>query len=455
MTDLEQHSVGNQTIGLGGFDLGGVKPLVASVTMGYGHLRAAYPLADALGAPVMTVDEPPLAEPGETKLWGWVRRMHEVLSKPLPFLKGFDKPARALMHAATMIPSLHEPRDHRAGNWSVLLTDQLIERGLGKGMIEHLRKTGAPLLTTFYAPALIADRAGVDRVYCVVTDADCNRVWAPLDASRTRIRYFAPSPRVVRRLLSFGVPDKNITLTGFPLPEALTAATAEPGGTNSLRSRVARRITRLDPKGAFRRMHHEELSFSFPGEWQESNLGPLTLTFAVGGAGAQVELAERFLPSLRPLIVSGRLVVNLIAGTRPEVREKFTLIARNAGLEGYRGSAVRVIFEPTFRSYYEAFNRVLHDTDILWTKPSELSFYAALGLPCIIAPPVGAHERYNRRWLRENGAGLKQRRPERALGWLEEWLEDGTLAAAAWSGFLRLPRQGTDLVLQGVGAPSS
>jgi hypothetical protein len=423
------------------------KPLIASVTMGYGHLRAAYPLADALGAQVMAVDEPPLADQGEIKLWSWVRRMHEVLSKPLPLLKGFDKPARALMNAATMIPSLHEPRDHRAGNWSVFLTDQLIERGLGRGMIEHLRKTGAPLLTTFYAPALIADRAGVDRVYCVVTDADCNRVWAPLDASRTRIRYFAPSSRVVRRLLSFGVPEKNITLAGFPLPASLTEAAPEPGGTNSLRSRVARRITRLDPKGTFRRMHREELSFSFPGAWQETELGPIALTFAVGGAGAQVELAERFLPSLRPLIVAGRLHVNLIAGTRAEVRDKFTLIVRNAGLEGYRGSAIRILYESRFRDYYDVFNQALRDTDVLWTKPSELSFYAALGLPCIIAPPVGAHERYNRRWLRENGAGLKQRRPELALGWLEEWLEDGTLAAAAWSGFLRLPRHGTELIV--------
>lgn len=426
------------------------KPLVASVTMGYGHLRAAYPLADALGVDVMAVDEPPLAHAGEVKLWSWVRRMHEVLSKPLPFLKGFDKPARALMNAATMIPSLHEPRDHRAPNWSVHLIDRLIERGLGRGMIERLRETGAPLLTTFYAPALIADRAGVDRVYCVVTDADCNRVWAPLDASRTRIQYFAPSSRVVRRLLSFGVPAQNVTLAGFPLPSSLTEGLPEPGGTTSLRTRVARRITRLDPNDAFRRIHREELSFSFPGVWQESDLGPIRLTFAVGGAGAQVELASRFLPPLRPLIVAGKLNVDLVAGTRAEVRDKFAQIVRNVGLEGFRGSSIRIVFAPRFRDYYDAFNQTLLETDILWTKPSELSFYAALGLPCIIAPPVGAHERYNRRWLRENGAGLKQRRPELALGWLEEWLEDGALAAAAWSGFLRLPRHGTDVVVRAV-----
>src|SRR5690606_5279683 len=105
-----------------------VKPLVAAVTMGYGHLRAAYPLAEAFGVQVVTVDDAPLAENSEIQLWNWVRRMHETLSRPLPVLRAFDAPARALMDAATMIPSLHEPRDHRAPTWSVRLLDHLVRR---------------------------------------------------------------------------------------------------------------------------------------------------------------------------------------------------------------------------------------------------------------------------------------------------------------------------------------
>lgn len=425
------------------------KPLIAAVTMGYGHLRAAYPLADAVEADVVAVDEPPLADSNEVKLWTWVRRMHELLSKPVPLLPGLERPLRALMDAATLIPSLHEARDHRSANWSVHLMDQLVRRGLGRGMVEQLRRTGAPLLTTFYAPALIADRAGIEEVYCVVTDADCNRVWAPVDASSTRIRYFAPSRRVVRRLLSYGVPQKNITLSGFPLPPSLTELGLGPEG---LRARVARRIARLDPAGVFRQVHQEALDSMFPGAWGDlahgGELGPLKLTFAVGGAGAQAELAEGFLPSLRPQIESGGLRVNLVAGTRPEVRDKFARIVRHAGLDSHLGAGLQIVYAPTFRHYYDAYNAILQDTDVLWSKPSEMSFYAALGLPCLIAPPVGAHERYNRRWLREQGVGLKQRRPDRANGWLREWLEDGTLAAAAWSGFLRLPRKGTESILR-------
>jgi hypothetical protein len=55
--------------------------------------------------------------------------------------------------------------------------------------------------------------------------------------------------------------------------------------------------------------------------------------------------------------------------------------------------------------------------------------------------------------------GLKQRRLDHTQGWFEEWLEDGTLAAAAWSGFVRLPKHGTEsiaeLVERGAHASSS
>ena len=74
---------------------------------------------------------------------------------------------------------------------------------------------------------------------------------------------------------------------------------------------------------------------------------------------------------------------------------------------------------------------------------SELSFYAGLGIPLILSQPVGTHERYNRRWLRERGAALKQRRMEHFPGWFDEWMVDGPLAAAAWSAFTRIPSDGT------------
>ena len=42
----------------------------------------------------------------------------------------------------------------------------------------------------------------------------------------------------------------------------------------------------------------------------------------------------------------------------------------------------------------------------------------------------------------EHGAALRQHQPEGAAHWLADWLADGTLAQAAWSGFRSLPKQG-------------
>jgi hypothetical protein len=97
---------------------------------------------------------------------------------------------------------------------------------------------------------------------------------------------------------------------------------------------------------------------------------------------------------------------------------------------------------------FELGTPALQDTDILWSKPSELTFYAALGIALVMAPPVGVHEVLNRRWVMERGAGLKQEAPQAAGQWLMDWLEEGLLAGAAWNAFHRLPREGTRRILE-------
>ena len=66
----------------------------------------------------------------------------------------------------------------------------------------------------------------------------------------------------------------------------------------------------------------------------------------------------------------------------------------------------------------------------------------SLGLPFISAPPVGVHEKWNLRWGTDGGAALPQHDPATAGEWLQEWLEDGVLAGAAWAGYQRLPQLG-------------
>jgi hypothetical protein len=418
---------------------------VVAIDMGYGHLRAAAPLAAALGTRVLQVDRSPLADDDEQKLWHRTRSMYEGVSRlsQMPIL---GAPLKRLLDEATFIPHLHPYRDLSAPTLGVRGLDSLIRRGLGRGLVEHLRKTGEPLLTTFFVPALVADLAGCERVYCVVTDTDINRMWAPLDPSRTRIHYFAPSSRAQRRLRAYGVPAERIEVTGFPLPHELL------GGPElrTLQSNLAARLVRLDPEGAFRAQFRDELEHFLGKLPEEEERRPPLVTFAVGGAGAQADLARKFLPSLRFALDAGRLRLALIAGIRPEVAAKF----REWLVEARIHEGVEILEASDHETYFSRFNDLMARTDVLWTKPSELTFFGALGIPLLFAPPVGVHERYNRRWARESGAGLKQRDPSVAAEWMGDWLADGTLAAAAWCGFMRLPKFGLYRILEAIAGVS-
>jgi hypothetical protein len=410
---------------------------IISLEMGYGHLRAAYPIADALNRPVYLADETPIAGENDARLWQLIRRGHSFLSRPGES-DWLVRQANALMDLVTIIPPMHETADQSSPDFGTKVIHQLIRRGLGRGLVEYLKTRKSALLTTIYAPALVANAADIEHIYCVVTDADVQRVWVPYNPAQSRIHYFAPSARVARRLQAYGVREDQITLTGFPLPPELTQGSALDG----LRNDVARRIVRLDPEGTFRKLHTpmmERLLGELPAECS----GPLTMTLAIGGAGAQASLADEVLPRIKDRIRDGRLCLNLIAGTRAEVAQRFAKAVEASRLTSRLGKSVHIVYEPSFSAYYRRFNALLPSTDILWTKPSELSFYAGLGLPLILSHPVGTHERYNRRWLREQGAALKQRRAEHFPGWFDEWLADGTLAAAAWSAFTRIPSDGT------------
>lgn len=426
------------------------EPLVVAIDMGYGHLRPAHAIAERLGVAVHEVDRPPLSRESDARKWSWVRSYYENLSRASQW-PAVGAPLRGLLNAVTDIESLHARRDQSRPNLGAHALAALIRRGLGADLVEQLERKQATLVTTFYAPAIVADRHGYPNIVCVVTDSDINRVWAPMDPGNTRITYLVPTQRTRRRLRAYGVSSERIRVTGFPLPHELV------GGTDlvKLKHNLARRLVRLDPTGVFR----EELRHGidlFLGELPEArDVEPsMLLTYAVGGAGAQAGLASEFLPSLRGLIADGRLRVALVAGVRVEVARQLERCVEEAGLGRYLGPnrPIRILLSDSFPEYLSAFNALLAETDVLWTKPSEMTFYAALGLPMVFSWPMGTHERYNRRWAVENGAGLKQREPRYAAEWLKDWLADGTLAAAAWAGFTRLPKFGLYQILEAIGA---
>jgi hypothetical protein len=85
---------------------------------------------------------------------------------------------------------------------------------------------------------------------------------------------------------------------------------------------------------------------------------------------------------------------------------------------------------------------LLAQSDVLWTRPSDMVFFAALGIPLLMPPATTPLENAARRWTLRRGAGRKW---ERDMGWeqIAGWLANGTLAEVAWSGYRKLPKRGT------------
>lgn len=424
---------------------------LVAIEMGYGHLRPAHSLGTFLGnQEVLLADQAPLASLHEQKKWVQLRKAYEMLSRAgsVPVLGTL---MGEVLQGVTKIPSLYPRRDLSKPTLEVRLLEMSAQRGLGMDLSARLQRENRALLTTFYAPAVLSDYHGSESLFCVVTDADVHRIWAPIAPHHTNITYLAPSSRVRRRLKAYGVPADKVIVTGFPLPHELVGG---PTG-EILRRNLRRRLVALDPKRRFLREIHDEVAH-FLGELPEVADAPPHLVFAVGGAGAQSDMVFSFLPGLAKRIRRKKLRLTLVAGLRPEVARQFTSAIEKAQLlPELEDGSVSILLCSTHREYFESFNELLSRADLLWTKPSELSFYGALGLPLIFSDPVGHHERYNRRWAIDSGVGNKQYDPKHAGEWLWEMLKDGTFAGAAWSGYMRMPKFGLYRIVQEVLGPAA
>ena len=177
------------------------------------------------------------------------------------------------------------------------------------------------------------------------------------------------------------------------------------------------------------------------GEMPEESDHPLTIMFAVGGAGAQKEIGIKAVKSLAVKIWAGDIKIILIAGTRKVIKEYFEKKLGKLGFANHKN--IEIIYAAEIEEYFKKFNQLLRKTDILWTKPSELSFYSSLGLPIIIAPAIGSQEDFNERWLLKSGFGNLQENPRFAYQWLLDWVVQGYLAESAMQGFIEGERSGT------------
>ncbi len=418
---------------------------VVAVNMGYGHERPAHSLRHLAtrGKVVIANDYNGIPE-ADQKLWEDGRKLYEKISrfKKVPIL---GKVVFGIMDELQKIPEFYPRRDLSKSSLQVWQFYQLIRRKHWmKHLIDELAKNPKPLICTFMTPAFAAEEHGYPgEIFVLATDADISRAWAPLHPKKSRIKYLAPTGRVQERLKLYGVPEENIELTGFPLPISAVGG-PEP---RAIYKDLARRICHLDPKGIFlpraSKTLEAHMGVKFCPSLKKKNGKAISLAFLVGGAGAQREIGATIAHSLRREIKQGKIKFTLVAGTRPEVAQYFEDAIRKAGLSKERKKQqIDVLYETDRQKYFTEFEKQIRLFDIMWTKPSEISFYTGLGIPIIMAPTVGSQEDFNRQWIVQMAGGMEQFDPKYANEWLFDWINSGALARMAWNGYIEAPTHG-------------
>jgi hypothetical protein len=419
---------------------------VIAVLMGLGHVRAAYPLKDLSDERIIIYGSKHNTPRKEYRRWKKIRKIYYFLSRAgrIPLI---GKYILGLMLTLQKIAPYYPVKDRSKPTRAVKYLNHLIKkRGLCAGLVDRIRAEDTCTVHTFYATAIalemkIDDSHSHDN-YLLICDSDFHRVWVPPQPKSSRLKYLAPCTQVKKRLLSYGVPEENIFLTGFPLPKENLGSPEE---LEILKNDFWERLLRLDPTGRFFSVHQKSVLY-----WLNKEALPaareahFNLTFAVGGAGAQTQIVETILKSLQSKIQQELIRVHLSIGINRKVFEKVLGYINALGMQEYLNKGISLIFDKDVYKYLEKFNRALRYTDVLWTKPSELTFYCGLGIPILVAPPIGTHEEMNRRWLMEMHTGLTPPgKPEYVHEWLFDLRDEGRLASAAWDGFLKARKLGT------------
>jgi len=415
------------------------KAWVVDVNMGYGHQRTAYPLRElAPEGKIIHANDYKGIPDKDRRIWELGRKGYEFISKfkRLPLV---GKLAFGFFDNFHKIFAFYPKRDLSRPNLQLKQELRRVGKGCGKDLIKTLAKNPLPFITSFFTPAYMAETFNYPNdIYCIICDADVSRTWASLNPLQSRLKYFTPNVWTTNRLKLYGVKEENIFFTGYPLP-------LENIGTEKLeilKQDLKERLFHLDPKKSYFQKY-KVLIDKHLGILPTKSKRPLTIMFAVGGAGAQKEIGIKIAGSLKQAIQGKKIKLILVAGIREEVKEYFLQQIAYLGLKEHLGSNIEVLFAPKIGDYFEQFNLALRKTDILWTKPSELSFYTGLGLPIIIAPIIGSQEEFNKKWLLTLGSGVLQENPTYTHQWLFDFLDSGRLAEAAMQGFIEAEKLGT------------
>lgn len=410
------------------------KAWVVAADMGYGHQRTAYPLKDvAFLGRVINANSYTGIPTKDKAFWKQTRVLYEFISrfKKIPVLGDF---LFSILDRFQKILSYYPKRDLSRPNTTLMTVFNFIKRGWGRDLIERMEKNPLPVVSTFFTPAFMAEELNYPSdIFCVVCDADINRTWATINPKKSKIKYFAPCTWVRDRLKLYGVNPEQVFLTGYPLPKENVGKNKE-----IAKEDMRNRLLNLDPKKRYSKIY-APLIQDFLGKLPEKSDHPLTIMFSIGGAGAQKEIPLHAINSLKDKIKKKELRFIIATGVRGELKKYFADNIKGLELDGW----VHILSAKTTNEYFKIFNEALRETDVLWTKPSELSFYAGLGIPIIIAPTIGSQEDFNKKWLLHIGAGIAQESPTYAHQWFYDLLEAGDFAEAAMQGYVEIEKMGT------------
>ncbi len=409
------------------------KAWVVTVDMGYGHQRTAHSLRDiAFGGKVINANSYPGIPKKDRNFWNSTKALYEFISRfrsvPIIGMALF-----LFMDSFQRILGYYPKRDLSRANFSGKNIFRFINKGWGFDLVDGLKKNPLPFLTTFFTTAFMAEELHYpNRIYCVICDADISRVWVSLYPKKSNITYFASCTWSRDRLALYGVKPENIIMTGYPLPKENIGQNLE-----IVKKDLGYRLLNLDPSGRYRKLY-APLIKNYLGELPTMINHPFTILFSIGGAGAQKEIALAILKSLKEIIKVRQVKVIISVGVRVSLKQYFEEKIKSLQL----GDFAQVLYGETMDEYFEKFNQALRTTDILLTKPSELSFYAGLGIPIIIQPSIGSQEDFNRRWLMHVGAATLQENPKHTAEWLFDLLESGDFAEMAMQGFVEIEKRG-------------
>ncbi len=382
--------------------------IVTTALMGFGHLRAAHNIASFGHATVARVDREPYVGLVDRIVWDGAQNTHTHASREVD---GKNKLLYNWFEGIMKIPEGDSPPSMTASRF----VRTLGKLGVGRKFFNSLDRRSPTLVHTFYLPAMLSFyRKYPGRNFLLLCDTDFHRVWVPVDPKAGNLNYMVPVSKSADRLISYGVQPDKIHITGFPLPAAYTGEKDK-----------SALVTAFDARRSRLR--------------RDSNV-PLTLMFPFSGAGAYFNLLAELVTSIAGSIKEGSLRLIVFCGDNERAFAGAKDLFNSYNIED--SEYTEIIFGKDIFSSFDRFNEALKSTDLIITKPSELVFYAALGMPMIFLPPIGSHEARNREYLIENGCAVDLPDVSQFPGWLGENRKNEKLLNLAEEGYRSLPRKG-------------